>query len=96
MNDSHIEAAQVIDDPVIGKHDVVLGTIKDLLIDERDGRIDYACVELRGSSTETRTAIVPWSQFRIVPRGAIRLDVSRDTLIAFSRWQSNRKEENRC
>lgn len=96
MNDSHIEAAKVIDDPVIGKNDAVIGIIRDLLIDERDGRIDYACVELRGRSPGKRVAIVPWSQFRVAPRGTIRLDVSHDTLVAFSRWQSNRKEENRC
>lgn len=96
MNDSHIEAARVIDDPVIGKNDSVLGIIRDLLIDERDGRIDYACVELHGKSAGKRIAIVPWSQFRIAPRGVIRLDVSRDTLVAFSHWQTKRKEEKRC
>lgn len=94
MTESHIEAAKVIDDPVIGKQNAELGIIKDLLIDQRDGRIDFACVELRGKSGERRVAVVPWSQFRIDDDGEIRLDVSRDTLSAFSHWQTNRKEEN--
>lgn len=94
MNDSLIEAARVIDDPVIGKQGTVIGIIKDLLFDKRDGRIDYARVELRGEATGTRVATVPWSQFRLEQRGAIRLEVSLETLVAFSRWQSNRKEEN--
>ena len=93
MDENHFNAARMIDDQVIGKNGIALGRLRDLLIDSREGRINFACIEIGNAQVEQEVACVPWSQLRIAPDGGLRLDVSLETLVAFSQWQQYKLEE---
>lgn len=96
MDESFFKTGGVMDGPVIGKNGQSLGKLHDLLINRRDGRIAYACVQLQSDSRGRRVAYVPWSQFRISADGEITLGISRESLVAFSHWKTGKKEENAC
>lgn len=94
MKERYIEAASVIDKRVLGKSGIALGKISDLLIDSREGRIDYASIEIALEETSSRVVYVPWSQLKVSSGGDLTLDVSQETLLGFSRWQTHRTEEH--
>lgn len=96
MNAKHLEAAKLIDEPVLGKNGEALGRISDLLISKPAGRIDYACIEMSRGRNDRQLALVPWSQMEVTGGGHVHLDVSRDSLAALSQWQLNLKEETQC
>lgn len=94
MDEDHLNAARMIDDQVVGKNGIALGKLRDLLIDSREGRINFACIEIGDEQVERQMACVPWSQLRIASDGELRLDVSLETLVAFSQWQKYKQEES--
>jgi len=60
---SAIRGRRVLD--AAGQH---VGQIRDALLDLRDGRIEYICIELNAPGrAEPVEAVVPWSALRIDP-----------------------------
>lgn len=76
----NIELSDLLSQDVCNADGQVLGTVADVLIHQRSGRVEYVRLRLVGDDRTGNVAIeVPWSQFATA-RGRLVLDMSQDVL----------------
>jgi sporulation protein YlmC with PRC-barrel domain len=80
-----IRAGRFSDFKLMNKQDETLGDVRDLLLDVRQGMVDYSVVDFGGFlGVGEQTVAVPWDRITVQPKGAgdanLVLDVSKDTL----------------
>lgn len=54
------------DTEIVDSRGEYVGYIHDLLLDTRDGRVEYVCIALQtAANSQSREVVIPWSALRI-------------------------------
>ena len=76
----NIELSEMLRQDVCNADGQVLGTVGDVVVHPRSGRVEYIRLQLDGGESPASASIdVPWSQFSTC-QGRLVLDMSRDVL----------------
>ena len=79
---ANLELSELLSSPVKSRDGQVLRRIDDIILNVRDGRIEYVKLAVdAGEPASKRCVAVPWSQFKLVNVAAdIELNISRKVL----------------
>lgn len=79
---ANLELSQLLSSPVKSRDGQLLGHIDDIILNARDGRIEYVKLSVDTDQCAVdRSVAVPWSQFKLVNIAAdVELNISRKVL----------------
>ncbi|MCB1676153.1 MAG: PRC-barrel domain-containing protein [Halioglobus sp.] len=79
---ANLELSELLSSPVKTRDGEMVGRIQDIILNVRDGRIEYVKLAVEGSErAPQRCVAVPWSQFKLVNVAAdVELNISRKVL----------------